>query len=199
MRTNHRADTPTRKADLNSPAGRFPTRLFMYRANRLQDIISNLKELFKSHPVKLAGNVPIAQPIWVRDKNMGPSQIVSFAVHGGLALLLFIPFISQLPSPNGKRPAPLTIYAPDSRELRAYLFPPIASRNRGGGGGGERNPIPESVGRRPDLSYFRRLFRHRSAKLRIRPFCCRRPLKEKKILEFRTWIWTGGVTLQRMP
>jgi protein TonB len=120
----------------------------------LQDIVSNLKELLKSHPVKFAGNVPIAQPVWAGDKNMGSSQIVSFAVHGGLALLLFIPFMSQLPRPIGLPPGMRTIYAPDPHELRAYLFHPNALPNKGGGGGGggERNPIPESIGRRPDLS-----------------------------------------------
>jgi hypothetical protein len=76
MRTNHGTDTPTRNADLKSPAGRFSTRLLMHRASKLQDVISNLKELLKFHPVKFAGDIPMAQPAWVRDKNMGPSQIV---------------------------------------------------------------------------------------------------------------------------
>src|SRR5271169_4293714 len=154
MRTNHGTDTPTRNADLNSPAGRFSTRLLMHRASKLQDIISNLKEVFKFHPVKFAGNVYMAQPVWVKDKNMGTSQIVSFAVHGGLALLLLVPFISQLPQLNVAPPGMQPVFAPDPDELRAYLFHPIAPQNRGGGGGGggEGNPIPESIGRHPDFS-----------------------------------------------
>jgi periplasmic protein TonB len=154
MRMNHGTDTPTRNADLNSPPGRFSTRLLMHRANKLQDIVSNLKELFTFHPVKFAGNVPLAQSTWAADKNMGPSQIVSFAVHGGLVLLILIPFITQLPHPSVFPPGMRAVYAPDLHELRAYLFPPSAPQNGGGGGGGggERNPIPESIGRRPDLS-----------------------------------------------
>jgi TonB family protein len=129
-------------------------RFLVHRASKLQEIVSNLKEVFKFHPVKFAGNVPMAQSVWVKDKNMGTSQIVSFAVHGGLALLLFIPILSQLPHLNVLPPGMRPVYAPDPHELRAYIFPPIAPKNRGGGGGGggEHNPIPESIGRHPDFS-----------------------------------------------
>lgn len=155
MRANQGAPSPTRKADLNSPAERFSTRLLMHRRNKLQDLLSNLKEVFNFHPVRLAGNVPMTQPVWVPDKNLRPSQIVSFAIHGGLALLLFVPFISQLPSPGSPQIHSPIVYAPDPHELRALLFPRgvAPSDGTGGGGGGEYNPQPASVGRRPDFSH----------------------------------------------
>ncbi len=152
MRTKNGNNTPMRKADLNSPADRFSTRLLMHRANKMQEVLSNVKELFKFRSVKFAGNASMNQPVWIRDKNMRPSQIVSFAVHGGLALLLLIPFashISQKPNPMRNSDS---IFAPPPDFLKNLLFKPGPGTGGGGGGGGERNPVPASVGRRPDFS-----------------------------------------------
>ncbi len=154
MRANQGASSPTRKADLDTPSGRFSTRLLMQKSSKLQDLLSNLKEVFKFHKVKLAGNVPLIRPVWIRDKNMKPSQMASFAIHGGLALLLFIPLLTRLPQPNETISRTQTVYAPDPHELRALLFPRgvSPSKGTGGGGGGENNPQPASFGRRPDFS-----------------------------------------------
>jgi periplasmic protein TonB len=153
MRTNHGTDTLSRNADLNSPAGRFSTRLLMHRANKLQEVVSNLKEILKFHPVKFVGNVSMAQPVWVRDKNMGPSQIVSFAVHGGLALLLLVPIASRIVRKQDPGADHSTIFAPSPDILKSILFAPDPGvRPHGGGTGGENNPIPVTVGQVPRFS-----------------------------------------------
>jgi protein TonB len=149
----HGTDTPTRDADLNSPAGNFPTRLLMHRGSKLQDVLSNLKELFKFHPVKIAGSIPMSQPIWVRDKNMGSSQIVSFAMHGGLALLLIVPFASQIAQKPTQKMDGNSIFAPPPDFLRSIIFAPNpGKRSQGGGSGGENNPLPVTVGQAPPFS-----------------------------------------------
>ncbi len=150
---NHGPETPSRNRDLPAPAGRFSTRLLMQRSSKLKDILSNLKDLFKFHPVKFAGNAPMAQPLWVRDKNMGPSQIVSFAVHGGLALLLIIPFASQITRNPILKIEGSSIFAPPADYLRSLTFAPNPGPKSGGGGsGGENNPIPETMGQAPKFS-----------------------------------------------
>jgi TonB family protein len=125
----------------------------MHRARKLQDVISNLKELLKFHPVKFAGDIPMAQPAWVRDKNMGPSQIVSFAIHGGLALLLLVPFASQIVRKGNPKTENSSIFAPSQDILKSILFAPDpGSRSHGEGSGGENNPIQVTVGQVPRFS-----------------------------------------------
>jgi TonB family protein len=150
MRTNQGNDSPTRKADLNTPAGRFSTRLLMQRRNKFQELLSNLREVFTFHPVKFAGNVSMTQPVWIRDKNLGPSQIASFAIHGGLALLLIIPIASQISQKPIRKVDGSSIFAPPPDYLKRLLFRPNPGIKSGGGGtGGENNPIPTTVGQAP--------------------------------------------------
>src|SRR5580658_2488409 len=119
MRTNHGENSPTQNPDLNSPAGRFTTRLLMHPSNKLQDLPSNLREVFKFHPVNFARNVPMMQPAWATDKNMRPSQIVSFAIHGGLALLLIIPFATRIVQKPIPKADSNSIFAPPPDFLRS--------------------------------------------------------------------------------
>jgi protein TonB len=150
MRANQGAPSPTRKADLNSPAERFSTRLLMHRRNKLQDLLSNLKEVFSFHPVRLAGNVPMGQPVWMPDKNLRPSQIVSFAIHGGLALLLMIPLATRISQSPTRKVDGNSIFAPPPDYLKKLLFRPSPGvKSQGGGTGGENNPIPATVGQAP--------------------------------------------------
>jgi protein TonB len=150
MRANQGAPSPTRKADLNFPSERFSTRLLMHRRNKLQDLLSNLKEVFNFHPVRLAGNVPMTQLVWVPDKNLRPSQIVSFAIHGGLALLLMIPLATRISQNPTHKVGGNSIFAPPPDYLKRLLFRPNPGiKSRGGGTGGENNPIPVTVGQVP--------------------------------------------------
>jgi protein TonB len=153
MRTNHGDKIPTRNPDLNSPAGRFSTRLLMHRSNKLQEILTNLREVFRFQPVKFAGNVSMMQPGWMRDKNMGPSQIVSFAIHGGLALLLIIPIAGRIAEKQIPKADASSIFAPPADYLRSIIYAQNpGERSKGGGSGGENNPLPVTVGQAAPFS-----------------------------------------------
>jgi TonB family protein len=87
----------------------------------------------------------------LKDENFSRSQVASFALHGGFALLLFMTFVSRMPNPAKLVPRgilypPPTIYQP-------HRNPQItAPGDHGGGSGGERNPIPMSGGDRPAVA-----------------------------------------------
>lgn len=84
---------------------------------------------------------------------METSQIVSFAVHGGLALLLLVPFASQIVRKQIPKVDNNTIFAPPPDILKDILFAPDpGSKSHGGGSGGENNPIPVTVGQVPRFS-----------------------------------------------
>src|ERR1019366_4555160 len=125
------------------PASRFTTRLLLQRSGRAKTILSNLKDLLIVRSPRFAHSSAATRTISLKDENFSRSQIASFALHGSLALLLFLSFVAQPPILKKLAPRGIdTFFAPPADYLRKLLLPPDAGGNRGGGGGGERNPIP---------------------------------------------------------
>lgn len=135
------------------PASRFTTRLLLQRSGRAKTILSNLKDLLIVRSPRFAHSSAATRTISLKDENFSRSQIASFALHGSLALLLFLSFVAQPPILKKLAPRGIdTFFAPPADYLRKLLLPPDAGGNRGGGGGGERNPIPATIGQIPKIS-----------------------------------------------
>jgi len=153
MRMKRGDDTPSLHADLPTPAGNFSSRLLLQRPNKFRELVSNLKDALTFRSVKFAGNTQLASAGWVRDNNRAPSQFVSFAVHGGLVLLLLIPFGGRIVQKPNPVPGPRSLFVPAADFLKSLIFTPNPGEKMpGGGSGGERNPLPVTVGRTPRFS-----------------------------------------------
>jgi TonB family protein len=102
---------------------------------------------------KLAHSSPATRTITLKDENFSRSQVASFAIHGSLALLLFMtfvarpPFIPKIPPKGIDR-----IFAPPTEYLHKLLAPREVPGNHGAGGGGERSAIHVTVGQIPSPS-----------------------------------------------
>ena len=105
----------------------------------------------KLPPLKVTSQPVNVRSIWSRDDAFGPSQIVALAVHIGLIVLLVVPLYHKITNPT---PAVIAINI-DSGDVSPYTSKLAPGKNvaHGGGGGGERNPIPASKGKVPLFSH----------------------------------------------
>lgn len=111
-----------------------------------------MKDLFTARPVKLSRATPTGAGGWVKDENFSRSQIVSFAVHGGLAMFLLLSLTGKIPVPDKVKQLLPLIYAPDPGIFRTLILKRNPDSGHGGGGGGDRNPIPATGGQTPRFS-----------------------------------------------
>lgn len=99
----------------------------------------------KLPPLKLTSRPVKVQSIWSRDAAFGPSQLVALVVHVALIVLLLVPLYSTIVHPpatvNGIR-TQIAGISPFTWRLPAGENP-----DRGGGSGGDQNPIPPSTGK----------------------------------------------------
>lgn len=130
----------------------FNSRLLLQRSGWTTRLISNLNDLFNMRHFKVARAIPSGRDGWVKNENFSRSQIVSFAVHGGLTMLLLLSLTGKLPITDSVKPLSGPIFAPDQGFFRTLVRKPTTDPNHGGGGGGDRNPIPASVGNLPRFS-----------------------------------------------
>jgi periplasmic protein TonB len=136
-----------------SPANRFTTGLLLHSSGGAKAILSNLKDLLTVRAPKFAHTSASMRTITLKDDNFGRSQFASFALHGSLALLLFMtfvarpPFIKNIPIPDAGK-----LFAPPAAYIRKLIQPPPLPGNHGGGSGGERSLIPMSAGDRPPVA-----------------------------------------------
>jgi len=142
----------TRRDERISPASRFTTRLLLQSGGRANQIFSNLKDLLTVRAPKFAHPSASTQTITLKDENFGRSQFASFAFHGSLALLLLLTFVASPPvikkiSLDGFS----GIFAPPPDVLRNVTRTPGQLNSPGGGNGGERNPLPPTVGQLPPI------------------------------------------------
>jgi protein TonB len=94
---------------------------------------------------------PPPKDIWSKDENISRSQWISALVHVSIAALLIIPLYNTI---SNSTEAKTQVTGVDLTNLSDYVYklPPGKDRASGGGGGGERNPIPASKGRAPKFS-----------------------------------------------
>lgn len=121
------------------------------------NLVRNLKELI--FPPKLPPLEVTAKPVKVKelfapDPYRGRSQLVSLALHIGIAALAF----SVGTNKQVQQAVKNTIQLVAPVELSPYIadLPPAPKTAGGGGGGGDRSPLPASKGRLPraDLKQF---------------------------------------------
>ncbi|HYB61534.1 MAG TPA: energy transducer TonB [Methylomirabilota bacterium] len=104
----------------------------------------------KLPPLKVTSQPVNVRSIWSRDEAFGPSQIAALAVHIGLIVLLVVPIYRKITNPT---PTVIAInVGPD--DISPYTAKIPAGKNvaHGGGGGGERNPVPASKGKLPKFA-----------------------------------------------
>jgi periplasmic protein TonB len=143
----------TRREERTSPASRFTTSLLLQSSGGAKAILPNLKDLLTVRAPKFAHSSASTRTITLKDENFSRSQVASFALHGSLALLLFMTFVASPPvikkiSKDGFD----KIIAPPAALLRKLMLPQDLGGNQGGGGGGERSPIPATFGQLPQVS-----------------------------------------------
>jgi periplasmic protein TonB len=139
----------TRREELAPCANRFTTDLLLQHAGRAKTILSNLKDLLILRAPKFAHSTASKRTLTIKDENFSRSQIASFALHGSIALFLFLSVVARPPFLKKIPPTDIKTYAPPSDYLRKILFARESGGNTGRGGGGERNPIPASGGQLP--------------------------------------------------
>ncbi|MGO9643027.1 MAG: energy transducer TonB [Candidatus Acidiferrales bacterium] len=105
----------------------------------------------KLPPLKVTSQPVMVRSIWSRDEAFGPSQVAALAVHIGIVVLLVVPLYHKIVS------SPLQVVQAinvDIDDVSPYTSKIPAGKNvaHGGGGGGERNPVPASKGKLPKFA-----------------------------------------------
>jgi len=142
----------TLRGEPTPPANRFTTSLLLQSSGGAKAILSNLKDFLAVRAPKFAHSSPATHTISLKDENFSRSQVASFALHGSLALLLFMTFVTRLPIPGKPIPHEGPIFTPSPGLFRHLLASPPVPGDHGGGSGGERNPIAMSGGDRPAVA-----------------------------------------------
>jgi TonB family protein len=138
------------KSGGSSLDNRFSTRLLLQRGARIHEFISNIRDLLTLRTPQFAGAASSGRTVWLKDENLSRSQVASFALHGGLALLLiFLTFSPNIPRSPKVGDGPDRIFAPPLAELHRLFAPQIAAPGSEGGSGGERSRIPATAGQMP--------------------------------------------------
>lgn len=136
---------------ITSNENRFKTRLLLQHAGRTRGLLSDIKDILTLHPHKFAGATAGGRGFGMKDEYFSPSQIVSFVVHGALALLILLSVTGKLPIAKNIGAKIPGIFAPDPAELRKLAVMPEPSH--GGGGGGDRDIRPPTTGVLPPFAH----------------------------------------------
>lgn len=142
----------TLRGEPTPPASRFTKNLLLQSSGGAKAIFSNLKDLLTIRAPKFAHSSASTRTITLKDENFSRSQVVSFALHGSLALLLFMTFVARVPFLGKPIPHDPPVFTPTPGFLRHLLAPAPVPGDRGGGSGGERSLIPMSAGDRPPVA-----------------------------------------------
>lgn len=106
----------------------------------------NLREWFRPTPSR----IPPDRNSWKKNPALRPSQAIALAVHAGVVILIFFPLRrspAEPPQPSMKS----NVVPLDLPEFPIKL-PPGNDVARGGGGGGDRSPIPVTEGKLPKFT-----------------------------------------------
>jgi len=102
----------------------------------------------KLPPLQVTSKPIKVKDIWSKDPQARPAQLASFAMHCLVIALLLAPVISQTLVPVKAERLTLT-----GIEIAPFVpKQPGAKKAQGGGGGGERNPLPASKGKAPKFA-----------------------------------------------
>ncbi|HEY4837502.1 MAG TPA: energy transducer TonB [Candidatus Acidoferrales bacterium] len=138
--------------------------------------LQNLKDLIappKLAPLKVTSTPVKVRDIWTKDELFSRSQIVSFAIHGSIILLILIPFLRAVSTVAKAKNNNVLITPLDVSPYQAKL-PPGAKPAGGGGGGGDHELVAASKGKLPKFSTQAQLappelIRNPNAKLMVAP------------------------------
>ncbi len=119
-----------------------------------QSFYQNLKDAIappKLAPLRVTSRPVQVPSIWSHDAAFGPSQAVALAVHVGLIALLMFPLYQTIAHP----PNAVTQLGGRLGEISPFRWrlPAGDGQPHGGGGGGDRDPIPPSAGRPPAFAF----------------------------------------------
>ena len=116
----------------------------------------NLRDLIsppKLPPLQVTSKPVKVKEIWTKDKAFGPSQAIALAVHAGVTLLIFSPFLYTVVTKATANPVNNTLVTPLDISPYTAKLPAGKDKAGGGGGGGERNPLPATRGKAPKFSF----------------------------------------------
>ena len=107
----------------------------------------------KLPPLKVTSKPVKVKDIWSKDKAFGPSQAIALAVHVGITLLVFSPFLYTVVTKATANPVNKLLVTPLDISPYTMKLPAGKDKAGGGGGGGERNPLPATKGKAPKFSF----------------------------------------------
>jgi TonB family protein len=118
-----------------------------------RSVIQNLKDAInppKLPPLKLTSKPVAVKSIWGEYRYGRQASVSSVLIHTGLALLLF----TVLSSKTVRHAIQQTVSIVAPIDIAAYVpdVKPKATIMQGGGGGGDRSPLPASKGRAPKFA-----------------------------------------------
>lgn len=116
-----------------------------------ESFIQNIRDLVhpkKLPPLKLTSKPVAVKEMWEKDEYSKVARPTSVLIHGLIVALLLIPVGKQVAEVVKKE----VIYMPVDVSPYVPQLPPAEQRVQGGGGGGDRSPIPASLGKLPKLS-----------------------------------------------
>ena len=106
----------------------------------------------KLAPLKVSSKPVPVKEIWSRNTQFTGIQALSFAVHVLLAVLIIVPLLPEIMSPQTTQAKNIIVTQLDISPYAPKL-PPGPKKAGGGGGGGEHNPIPASKGKLPKFGW----------------------------------------------
>lgn len=137
----------------------------------------NIKDIIappKLDPLKVTSTPVKVRDIWTKDEMFSRSQLVSFAIHGSIILLILIPFLRAVSTDVKAKTLNTTIVTPIDLSPYQAKLPPGTKPAGGGGGGGDHEKIEASKGKLPKFSQQVQLappelIRNPTAKLMVTP------------------------------
>jgi protein TonB len=137
----------------------------------------NIKDIIappKLDPLKVTSTPVKVRDIWTKDEMFSRSQLVSFAIHGSIILLVLIPFLRAVSTDVKAKTLTNMVVTPIDVSPYQAKLPPGAKPAGGGGGGGDHEKIEASKGKLPKFSMQAQLappelIRNPTAKLMVTP------------------------------
>jgi TonB family protein len=117
-----------------------------------RSLVRNIKELVnppKLPPLQVTSKPVAVKDIWDKDENQKTAGVSSLAIHVGVISLMLVLGTNKKVQEKVRNTVVLIApeLAPDLSKV-----PPAKDKMSGGGGGGDRSPLPASKGRLPKIS-----------------------------------------------